>query len=359
MRDPRIDEYARLLVDRSTGVQPGWQVCVRGNHLGRPLIEAVIEQIARHGAYPFVQLAFEQVGGPFAREAPLELLRVPSPLQRRVWEEMDAIVSVWSPEDAHEGHDLSEERQAALQEMTGPLRARTMAMEIPWVIAEWPVQSLADDAGMTLAEYEQFIFDAVLLDWDAEASRMRGIADVFDGADEVRIVGPGTDLTLSLAGRTGSVDDGHINMPGGEVFYSPVEDSANGVIEFGEFPAVHFGVEVEAVRFVFEDGRIVDASARTNEDFLVQTLDTDAGSRRLGELGIGCNPGIQRYMKNVGFDEKINGTVHLAVGNSYTFTGGRNESAIHWDIVKDLRTAGKIYADGRLVQENGTWLTAT
>jgi aminopeptidase len=320
VRDPRIDEYARLLVDRSIGVQAGWQVCIRGNHLGRPLLEAVIERIARRGAYPFLQLAFEQVGGPFAREAPVELLRVPSPLQRRVWEEMDAVISVWSPEDAHEGRELSEERQAALQEMARPLRERTMSLAVPWVIAEWPVQSLADDAGMTLAEYEQFIFDAVLLDWDAEASRMRGIADVFDGADEVRIVGPGTDLTLSLAGRTGSVDDGHINMPGGEVFYSPVEDSANGVIE---------------------------------------TLDTDAGARRLGELGIGCNPGIQRYMKNVGFDEKINGTVHLAVGNSYSFTGGRNQSAIHWDIVKDLRTAGRIYADGRLVQENGAWITAS
>jgi aminopeptidase len=227
------------------------------------------------------------------------------------------------------------------------------------VIAEWPVQSLADDAGMTLAEYEQFIFDAVLLDWDAEAARMRLIADVFDGADEVRIVGTGTDLTLSLAGRTGSVDDGHINMPGGEVFYSPVEDSANGVIEFSEFPAVHYGTEVEGARFVFEHGRIVEATARTNEEFLVQTLDTDDGARRLGELGIGCNPGIQRFMKNVGFDEKINGTVHLAVGNSYSFTGGRNESSIHWDIVKDLRTAGRIYADGRLVQENGTWLSAS
>jgi aminopeptidase len=357
VRDPRIDEYARLLVHRSIGVQAGWQVCVRGNHLGRPLLEAVIEQLARARAYPFVQLAFEQVGGPFAREAPIELLRVPSPLQRRVWEEMDAVISVWSPESTQEGRELSEERQTALQQMAAPLRERTMSLTIPWVIAEWPVQSLAEDAGMTLAEYEQFIFDAVLLDWDAEAARMRGIADVFDGADEVRIVGPGTDLTLSLAGRTGSVDDGHINMPGGEVFYSPVEDSANGVIEFSEFPAVHYGTEVEGARFVFENGRIVEATARTNQEFLVQTLDTDAGARRLGELGIGCNPGIQRFMKNVGFDEKINGTVHLAVGNSYTFTGGRNESSIHWDIVKDLRTAGRIYADGRLVQENGTWLS--
>jgi aminopeptidase len=355
VREQRIDDYARLLVDRSLGVQPGWQVCVRGNHLGRPLVEALVEQIARRGAYPILQLTFELIGGPFAREAPLELLREPAPLQRRTWEEMDAVVSVWSPEDVHEGRDLPEERKAAVQEMFRLLRERTMALEIPWVIAEWPVSSLAAEAGMTLAEYEQFVFDAVLLDWDAEGERMRAIADVFDAAREVRIVGPGTDVTLSLAGRTGSVDDGHVNMPGGEVFYSPVEDSANGVVEFAEFPAVYYGTEVEGVRFVFADGRIVEATARTNEDFLLQTLDTDDGARRLGELGIGCNPGIQRFTKNVGFDEKIDGTVHLAVGNSYSFTGGTNASSIHWDMVKDLRRGGRIYADGRLVQEEGVW----
>jgi aminopeptidase len=196
----------------------------------------------------------------------------------------------------------------------------------------------------------------VLLDWDSEAARMRKIADVFDTADEVRLVGAGTDLTLSLAGRTGSVDDGHVNMPGGEVFYSPVEDSASGVVTFSEFPAVYFGVEIENARLVFERGRVVEATASSNEESLVQTLDTDEGARFLGELGIGCNPGIQRYMKNVGFDEKIDGTIHLAVGNSYSFTGGTNVSSIHWDIVKDLRRGGQIYADGRLVQEDGVWV---
>ena len=356
MRDPRIDDYARLLVERSVGVQPGWQVAVRGTPLARPLIEAVMEHIARVGAYPILQLSFEQIGGPFAREAPLELLREAPPLQRQIWAEVDAFISVWAPENSREGAELSVERRAALAQMTAPMRERTMALAAPWVIAEYPVNSTAQDAGMTIAQYAEFIFNAVLLDWDAEAARMRKIADVFDAADEVRVVGKGTDLTLSLAGRTGAVDDGHVNMPGGEVFYSPVEDSAQGVIEFAEFPAVYFGHEVAGVRFVFETGRIVDATARAGEDFLLKTLDIDEGARRLGELGIGCNPSIQRFMKNVAFDEKIDGTVHLAVGSSYTFTGGQNQSAIHWDIVKDLRTAGQLYADGRLVQENGRWL---
>jgi aminopeptidase len=236
------------------------------------------------------------------------------------------------------------------------MRERTMSLAVPWVIAEYPVHSAAQDAGMTLVEFEEFIFESVLLDWDAEGERMRKLADVFDAAEDVRIVAPGTDLTLSLAGRSGAVDDGHINMPGGEVFYSPIEDSANGVIEFSEFPACYFGREVEGARLVFRNGRVVDASARNGEDFLVQTLDTDDGARRIGELGIGCNPAIQRFMKNVAFDEKIDGTVHLALGNSYSYTGGTNESAIHWDIVKDLRRGGQIHAGGRLVQDNGDWM---
>ena len=356
MRDPRIDEYARLLVERSVGVQPGWQVQVRGTPLARPLVEAVLEEIARRGAYPLLQLTFELIGGPFAREAPLETLRLAAPLQRRIWEEVDAFIAIWSPENSREGADLSDERKVAWQQMSQPMRERTMSMQAPWVIAEYPVLSTAQDAGMTLPELEEFIFSSVLRDWDAEAERMAGIAAAFDAADEVRIVGPGTDLTLSLAGRHGAVDDGHVNMPGGEVFYSPVEDSAEGVVEFREFPAVYYGHEVEGVRLLFNDGRVVDASARAGEDFLLQTLDLDEGARRLGELGIGCNPGIQRFMKNVAFDEKIDGTIHLALGNSYSFTGGENVSAIHWDIVKDLRSGGRLFADGRLVQEGGGWL---
>ena len=142
-------------------------------------------------------------------------------------------------------------------------------------------------------------------------------------------------------------------MPGGEVFYSPIEDSAEGVITFSEFPALYYGHEVSGARLVFERGRVVEASAAFGEDFLLKTLDTDDGSRRLGELGIGCNPGIRRFSKNVGFDEKIDGTVHLALGNSYSSTGGTNVSSIHWDMVKDLRSGGRIYVDGRLAQEGG------
>ena len=356
MGDPRIDEYARLLVDRSVGVQPGWQVFVRATPLARPLVEAVQGQVARRGAYPLVQLAWETTGGPFAREAPLELLAEPAPLLRRMWEECDAYIIISAPENTREGSELSEERRVLLQRRMEPLRRRQMAMEVPWVICEYPTNAVAQEAGMVLEEYERFVFGAVLLDWDAEGAKMERIARVFDAAAEVRVVGEGSDLTLSLAGRSGEIDDGHINMPGGEVFYSPVEDSVEGEISFCEFPAVYYGHEVSDVRFVFERGRIVEATARSGEEFLLRTLDTDDGASRVGELGIGCNPGIQRFTKNVGFDEKIDGTIHLAIGNSYSSTGGTNVSNVHWDMVKDLRRGGRLYADGKLVQEDGRWL---
>jgi aminopeptidase len=356
MRDPRIDEYARLLVDRSVGVRPGWQVFVRATPLARPLVEAVQEQIARRGAYPIVHLAWEAVGGPFAREAPLELLAKPAPLLLRAWQECDAFITIAAPENTREGSDLPDERRRILQERVAPLRRRQMAMQVPWVLCEFPTNAAAQDAGMGLEEYEEFVYGAVLLDWDAESRRMSRVAEVFDAGDEVRIVGQQTDLTLSLAGRTGLVEDGHINMPGGEVFYSPVEDSAEGEVVFCEFPAVYYGHQCSGIRLRFEGGRIVEASAESGEPFLLRTLDTDPGARRLGELGIGCNPGIRRHTKNVGFDEKMDGTIHLAVGNSYASNGGKNVSSIHWDMVKDLRDGGQLYVDGTLVQDGGRWV---
>jgi aminopeptidase len=185
---------------------------------------------------------------------------------------------------------------------------------------------------------------------------MRHLADRFDRAETVRIAGEGTDLTLSLKGRTAMVDDGHFNMPGGEFFYSPVEDATEGTVTFAEYPAMYMGQEVEGVRLRYEGGRVVEASARRGEEFLLKILDRDAGARVLGELGIGCNPGIQQHMKNVLFDEKMNGTIHMAIGAGFPFLGGTNESSVHWDMVKDLRNGGQIFCDGELVQENGVWL---
>jgi len=358
--DPRVEEYARLLVERSLDVQPGWQVMVVSTALCRPLVEEIVRRIARRGAYPLVRLSFidlEQV--PFdslwASEAPDELLGAMAPSEARTRDELDAWMIVWGSENTHAATMLAPERRAELRKAYLPFNQRRMAPGFPWVGCLYPTHAFAQEAGMTLPAFEDFVYGACLRDWDAERERMQRYADRFDSADEVRIVGAGTDLRLSIAGREMLVDDAHFNMPGGEFFASPLEDSAEGVIEYSEFPASYQGASCESVRLVFEGGRVVEASARTNEEFLIAALDTDEGARRLGELGIGCNPGIQRHMRNTLFDEKIDGTVHLAVGAGLAFVGGLNQSAVHWDMVKELRTGGRIELDGEVVQENGVW----
>jgi aminopeptidase len=236
------------------------------------------------------------------------------------------------------------------------MRTRRLSDEIPWVACRFPTPALAQDSRMSLKEFEDFLYGACLLDWDAEAARMARIKERFDRASEVRIVGAGTDLTLSLVGREGEVDAGHANMPGGEVYYCPVEDATEGVIDFSEFPAFQEPDEIEGVRMVYRGGRVVEASATRGEDVLFETLDRDEGARVLGELGIGCNPGIQRYMRNTLFDEKIDGTVHLAIGAGFPQLGSKNDSVVHWDMVKDLRPGGQLLCDGEVVQESGRWL---
>ncbi len=356
MADPRIEQYAQLLVERCVDVQPSTQVHVRSTPLARPLLEAVARCIARRGAYPLMRINFASVANAWAQEASIELLGELPGVERYTFEQIDAAIAIDAPENTRDGAAISPERRAAQGKAVRPMVERMNNPTFPWVVCVFPTPALAQDAGMTLSDYEEFVYGACLLDWDEEGRKMRRFADRFDAADQVRIVGEGTDLTLSLKGRLALVDDGHKNMPGGEFFYSPVEDSANGVITYSEFPAVYAGYEVEGARLVFKNGQVVEASAQRNEAFLLKMLDADPGARRLGELGIGCNPGIQQHMKHTLFDEKIYGTVHLAVGHGFPFLGGTNVSSVHWDMVKDLRQGGQIYCDGELVQESGKWL---
>ena len=354
--DERIRQYARLLVQRCIGVQPRWQVVVSAQVTARPLVEEVQRLIGEAGAYAITQLSFDTVGGAWARAAPDELLATPAPIMLSAQQTADAFIAVIAPENTRDAADVSAERVSLLGQSTAALRARITGMECPWVACQYPTPALAQDAGMTLSAFEDFLYSACLLDWDAEAERMRCIADRFDRASEVRLVAPGTDLTLAVEGRECAVDDGHINLPGGEVFLSPLETETEGLVTFSEYPAVYFGHEVEGAWLRFAGGRVVDAGARVNEEYLIATLEADDGVRVLGELGVGCNRRITRHMKNTLFDEKIDGTVHLTLGRSYTVTGGTNESSVHWDIVKDLRRGGEIHLDGEVVQREGRWL---
>ena len=358
MSDPRIQDYAKLLVEECLDVQPGWQVMVSAGALARPLVEAVSRQLGRRGAYaiPRISLSGSGFNMPWAQEAPEKLLDNPPEIETHPFHTADAWIGIEAPENTRELSGLAPERLGRLQAGLRPHVERVFTFDLKWVGCQYPTAALAQDAGMSLTEFEDFLYGACLHDWDAERERMSRYAKLFDEAEEVRIVADETDLTLSLAGREGEVDAGGANMPGGEFFYSPLEDSATGTIAFTEFPAVYAGREVTGIRLRFEDGRVVDASAENNEDFLLETLDRDDGSRRLGELGIGCNPRITRHMKNTLFDEKIDGTVHLALGNGLPEVGGTNVSQVHWDIVKDLRPGGRLELDGKAVQERGRWL---
>jgi aminopeptidase len=358
--DPRVREYATLLVDRSIDVQAGWQVVVFANVSARPLVEEVARAIGRRGAYAVLRVELGDWRFPvslaWASEAPDELVESLAPSERHAFGTADAWMTLHAPANTRGGAELGAHRIGLVRKALEPFAARTLTLEMPFVACQFPTPALAQDAEMSTAEFEDFLYGACLLDWEAERTKMERIAERFTAADEVRIVGHETDVTLSLAGREGYIDDGHLNLPGGEVFFAPVEDSAEGVVTYAEFPAVYGSNESVGVRLRFEGGRVVDASARSGEDFLFTTLDIDEGARRIGELGIGCNPGIRRHTKSTLFDEKMYGTVHLAVGSSYAFTGGTNVSAIHWDMVKDLRHGGRILCDGDVVQEDGEWL---
>ena len=360
MADPRIEQYANLLVERCIDAQPGWEVVVVGSTQARPLVEEVVRALGRRKAIPLVQLSFSGMDyWPFetiwAETAPADLVAARSPLRVKVEDECDAWIRIGAPENTRDGVGLPTEQQQAISKGARPLIARRLALDIPWVTCRYPTPALAQEAGMSLREFEDFLFGAVLLDWDEEGRKMERIKERFDKAEEVRIVGNDTDLRFSIAGRHGEVDDGHMNMPGGEVFYCPVEDSTEGTVSFSEFPAVQEPDVVDGVRMRYENGRVVEASATANEDVLMRALDIDEGARVLGEFGIGCNPGIQRHLRNTLFDEKIYGTIHLAIGAGIPTAGGHNESATHWDMVKDLRSGGRIELDGEVVQENGEW----
>ena len=240
---------------------------------------------------------------------------------------------------------------------------RAAEKQLRWSGTQYPTQASAQDAEMSLADYEDFVFSAGLLDkpdpvaaWKQVSERQQRLADLLNGKSDYRVVAAnGTDVRMSVANRRWINCDGHENFPDGEVFTGPVIESVNGQINFS-FPAVHHGREVQDVKLTFKDGKVVAASASKGEDFLISMLDTDAGSRFLGECAIGTNYQIKRYTKNTLFDEKIGGTVHFALGAGYPETGNTNESGLHWDMVVDLRQGGYIEIDGQKMSVDGRFL---
>ena len=361
MRDERVGELARVLVDYSVEVGERDEVLVSGEVGAAPLIEAVYTRLLQVGATPITQvglpgmqeLFFEHARGPHYDEIP--------GVTRAIYEGADAQIRIQSPSNTRALANVDPAKLQALQIRNKPLSDLVLERD-RWVVTLFPTEALAQEAGMGLAEYEEFVFEAMGLNsedpvryWEDKSREQERLKERLEAAHEVRIVGPETDLTLSVEGRTFINSAGRRNMPCGEVFTGPIEDSANGTVYFG-VPAAISGQEVSGARLRFERGKVVEASADKGEEYLMSLLDADAGARYLGELGIGTNYGIHRASANVLFDEKLGGTVHLAIGRSYVETGGENESSVHTDLVCDLREGGGLYADGELIQENGRFL---
>lgn len=361
MLHPMHEKYAELLVGYCTQVRPGDLVAIHVPTTALPMARAVVRAVLRAGARPELRLAYPELeqdvlelasDAYFDAEPTLDLEEV-----RRV----DAWIRVAAPSNSRALTAVDKGRVARRARQQGPVAATRLA-RTRWVGTLFPTDAAAQDAGMSRDAFEAFVYGAMFLDdpdpaarWGELRAFQATLIERLARAREVRLVGPGTDLRLSVAGRTWVNSDGRRNMPSGEVFTGPLEDSAEGTVSF-DVPSSVAGSVVRGVRLRFERGRVVEAHAEEGDDLLQAQLDADAGARYLGELGIGTNFRIRTPILNTLYDEKIGGTVHLALGRSYTETGGTNESAIHWDLITDLRAGGEILLDGEPLQRDGQFL---
>ena len=360
MTDALIARWATLLVDYCLGVRPGETILIASELEARPLVEACFREVVLRGAHPITRLELPGLAEFFVGHGSEAQLSHLSPISIREAEVADGRIRISAETDTRSMRGIDPQRQAIVDRARAPLRELTSRKR--WVLTQYPTSAYASDAKMDLADYEAFVAAAMFLDrddpvsaWQGLGRRQAGLVEFMTGVSEVRIEGEGTDLTLSVAGRTWINSDGRRNMPSGEVFTGPVEDSASGKLRCS-FPVCRGGRELVGIALEFEGGKVIDARADEGEDYLRSMLDLDRGARRLGELGLGLNGGIDRFTGSILYDEKIGGTVHLALGNSYPETGGTNTSALHWDLIVDLRNGGRVTADGRVVMENGRWL---
>lgn len=364
--DSRIDKLADVLIDYSLGIKEGDFFAINSPPVAAPLVEALYVRALKKGAFPVVSIALPHLAEMFVKHATDAQLEWISPLQRLVIEQADATFAILADTNTKEMTNADPgkqmHRQRAMTELTKTYMDRAAAGALRWSLTLYPTDAYAQDAEMSLADYEDFVYGAGLLHepdpvaaWKKQGAEQQRLIDWLHGKDRVHIVGPDTDLTLSIRNRVFINADGSRNFPDGEIFTGPVEESINGHIRF-TYPANLGGREIEDIRLTFERGVVVRATAARGQEYLETLIDTDAGARRVGEFAFGTNYGIQRFTKNTLFDEKIGGTMHMALGRAYPETGGTNESAIHTDIVCDLRQGGEITVDGQLFAKDGKFV---
>jgi aminopeptidase len=363
MVDPRIERLAKLCVHYSVDVKPKEKVLILGNTLAFPLMHEIYKECLLSDAYPYIMPNLD-TAYTFFTHAKEHQLKFVSPFEKFTSENIDVRISV-SCEPNPKGLTSIDPARIRIHavsrlELSAVFYKRVAEGKLRWTVLPYPINAEAQEASMSLAEYEDFVYSSCLVDkddpianWKKIHKQQEKICEFLNQASEIRMVGEHTDLAFNVRGRTWVNCDGKENMPDGEVFTAPIENSANGEIRF-TFPAIATGREVEDITLSFEDGKVVKASAAKGDEFLQQILKIE-GADRIGEASIGTNYAITKFIKNMLFDEKMGGTIHIALGNSYPESGGVNKSAIHWDILKDMND-GEIYADGKLFYKDGKFL---
>jgi aminopeptidase len=366
MTDLRLQRMAKVLVNYSIGVKKGERLAIRCPAIAAPLVREIYREAIRAGALPETFISLPGLDEILLKEGSDEqITHIPQP-QRLIFEEYETMIALWAETNTKALNNVDHARVAlahkAAQELLDTYMRRATEGTFRWVAALYPTDASAQDAEMSLEEFEDFAYRACFLDEEDPVARWKELSQQQErrvqwlkGKHTVHLRGQDTDLTLSIEGRPFINCDGHLNFPDGEFFTGPVENSANGYIRYS-FPSSFNGVSVEDIRLRFEDGVVVEASAAKGQAYLDQMLSVDEGARRLGEFAFGNNPYVDRCIRHTLFDEKMAGTVHLALGKSIPESLGVNESAIHWDMVCDLRRGSEIRVDGELFCKDGKFV---
>lgn len=360
-----LKKYAELLTTYCLELQPGDRCYIQSSTLAEPLVREVYRSAVSIGAFPEVDLIFKGKNRIFYEEANQDQLTHISPLTKNIIETFDAYLNIRAPFNLKEDHNIDGAKRKIRSESSMPLNEifsqRTASGSLKRSLCQYPTDASAQEANMSLEEYEQFVFGACHLydedpasSWQGIRARQQGIVDFLNGKENIKYKNEKTDITFSVRERNWINSDGRVNMPSGEVFTGPVESSVEGVVYF-DYPSIFMGKEVSGVTFEVKNGRIEQWSAEKGQDILDEVMNIK-GTRYFGEAAIGTNYNISKPTKNILFDEKIGGTIHMAVGQSYIQTGGQNKSTVHWDLIADMRQGGEIYADDELIYEDGKFL---
>ena len=362
MPDPRVAKLAKVLVHYSVALKPGDQVYIRTSPVADELSLAVYTEAVQAGAHPTLMSQVAGAQEAFFKYASDDQLDYVSPISSMMIETFDAYINLRSETNTRELSGVDSSRMSRSHKAQAKINQRFLERasegKLRWTLTAYPSNALAQEASMSLADYTEFVYGAGMLNeddpaafWRKEGEKQQVLIQWLKGREQAALKGTNIDLSMSIKERTFIECSGHENFPDGEIFTGPVEDSVNGWVRF-KYPAIYNGQEIEDIELWFENGKVVKEKAGKNQDLLTSLLDTDDGSRTLGEWGIGTNYGITRFTKNMLFDEKIGGTVHLAVGAAYPESGGKNESGIHWDMLCDMADS-EIKIDGDLFYKNG------